>query len=45
MLNTEINMIYKYNKSDKTKWIFGFNFVHNNKDKCKIIYEGKYHLN
>ena len=37
----EINIIYKVNKDDKEVKIFGSDFVERNKNKCKIIYEGK----
>ena len=37
-INEEI--IYKPNKEGKVR-IFGENFVNNNKDKCKIIYNNK----
>ena len=40
-INNDISMIYKIRKKkDKVK-IFGKDFVANNKDKCKIEYEGK----
>jgi len=40
--NSEIDIIYKKsgNNEDKLK-IFGEEFVKNNKDKCKIIYNNK----
>ena len=38
----DIEIIIKYRKNDEFEiQIFGQNFVNNNKDKCKIIYEGK----
>ena len=37
----EINIIYKVNKDDNEIKIFDSNFVERNKNKCKIIYEGK----
>ena len=40
-MDKEINIIYKINKNDKNIQIFGTKFVNNNKDKCKIIYNGK----
>ena len=42
----DIELIYQFNKDDDLKIIFGYNFVENNKDKCKIIYNNKiYKLN
>ena len=37
----EIKIIYKINKNEKEIKLFGFNFIDNNKDKCKLIYENK----
>ena len=36
----EIEIIYNYNKVNPLK-IFGSEFVKNNKNNCKIIYENK----
>ena len=38
--NNEINIIYNKNNEDKIK-IFGDDFVKNNKNKCKFIYNNK----
>jgi hypothetical protein len=37
----EIIIRYKINKGEKKVKIFGNEFINNNKNKCKIIYEGK----
>ena len=37
----ELNIIYKNDKDVETIHIFGSDFVKNNKDKCKIIYNDK----
>ena len=37
----EIIIRYKINKNEKEIKIFDNNFINNNKNKCKIIYEGK----
>ena len=39
--NDEITLIYKINNNDKKIKIFGSEFVNNNKNICKIIYEGE----
>ena len=39
-INNEIELIYKPKKKDKVG-IFGSEFVKNNKDKCRIIYNNK----
>ena len=39
--NNQISIIYKINKNDTRIKIFGYNFIKNNKDKCKYIYEDK----
>ena len=36
----EIKLIYNLKNENKIK-IFGKNFIKNNKDKCKIIIDGK----
>jgi len=37
----EIIIRYKINKDEKEINIFGRDFINNNKDKCKIIYNEK----
>ena len=37
----EIIIRYKINKNEKEIKIFDSKFIENNKNKCKIIYEGK----
>jgi len=37
----EINILYKVNEDDNEVKIFDSSFVERNKNKCKIIYEGK----
>jgi len=37
----EINIIYKVNEDDNEVKLFSSGFVERNKNKCKIIYEGK----
>ena len=37
----EITIIYKINKNDTQIRLFGEDFIKNNKDKCKYIYEDK----
>ena len=37
----EITIIYKVSKNKNTIKLFGLNFIKNNKDKCKYIYENK----
>ena len=37
----EINIIYKAKENDNEVKIFGSDFVERNKNRCKIIYEGK----
>ena len=45
-MKNDILIKYKINKEDEEINIFGENFVKNNKDKCKFIYEDKeYELN
>ena len=39
-VNNEITIIYRINKNDKKIRIFGENFVHNNKNNCKILCDG-----
>ena len=40
--NSEIDIIYKKSRNTRDKLkIFGEEFVKNNKDKCKIIYNNK----
>jgi len=38
---SEINIIYDINKDDKTINIFGYEFVENNKNICKMIIDNK----
>ena len=43
-INDEITILYNIKKSQRKKGkirIFGTNFVKNNKNKCKIIIDGK----
>ena len=40
-INNEINIIYNVSKTDDKIKIFGKEFVKNNKNKCKIIFENK----
>jgi len=37
----EIIIRYKINKNDKVIKLFWNRFIENNRNKCKIIYEGK----
>ena len=39
-VNGKLNIIYKINENDKKIRIFGDKFVKNNKNKCKISFEG-----
>ena len=39
--NQSISIFYKLNKDDRKIKIFGKDFVKNNKNKCKIIYQNK----
>ena len=41
--NGSMRIIYKKNESNAYIKIFGFNFVKNNKEKCKIIYLNKFY--
>ena len=39
--NNEITIIYTINKNDTNIKLFDYEFINNNKDKCKYIYNGK----
>ena len=41
MYNGEINIIYDIKRDDREIRIFGYDFVMNNRDKCKMIIDNK----